>query len=337
MIGLLLLVLAASPDAFHLEVVREGATRACPASDVRARVVALLGRDPFVDVGDEALKFEVTTRSGPRWTAVIRTSGKGTRVGIRKLEVPTATCGALDETVALALALAIDPLGATQPEPPPDRPGSTGLEPDVDTVNNPASTTSSERSRGREAGGRAARLGIEPSKTVRPNASEDVVGWRLGVQLSAGLAPDVALAPELAVTVRDGPWSFELGGRVHTSASRVGGLMTAVVVWTLYADACLGGLARVCADFEGGAYRADAVRGDTRPHLAPGLALKLVAPAAAPSTPERGVGVEVTVRVSAPLWRQRWDSGGEAVWAMPAWIVGLGFGVKSGGRGSWGL
>lgn len=334
MIGLLLVMLAATPHAFQLEVVREGATRACPAGDVRARVVALLGRDPFVDVEGEALRFEVTTRSGPRWTAVIETSGQGARVGIRKLKVPAATCGALDETVALALALAIDPLGTIEPQAPPEEdPGSTKREPDVDTVHNRASA---DRLRAPEDGGRVERLGIEPSPEARPTTPGGGVGWRYGVQLTAGLAPDVALAPELAVTVREDPWRFELGGRVHSSASRVGGLETAVVVWALHADACLGGLVRVCAGLEGGAYRADSVRGDTRPHLAPGLALKLDVPARA-SPAAQGIGIEIAIRVSAPLWRQRWDADGERVWEMPAWLVGLGLGVTSDGGGSWSL
>lgn len=330
MFGLLVLILAATPSAFHLEVVREGATKGCPSGDVRARVVALLGRDPFVDFEDEALRFEVTTRSGPRWTAIIRTSGKGARVGIRKLTVPSATCGALDETVALALALAIDPLGATLPRPQADPPRDTGPEPDVDTVHNPSFTG---RLRGREEEVRAGRLGIEPSPEVGRTELGGAVGWRLGVQMSAGLAPEVALAPELAVTFRDAPWSFELGGRLHSSASRVGGVETAVVVWVLHADACVGSAARVCAGFEGGAYRADSVSGDTRPHLAPGLALKLAVPTLGSPAPARGVGLELAVRVYAPLWRQRWDSGGEPIWAMPSWIVGLGIGVAIDGGG----
>lgn len=330
-IGLLFLMLAATPETFQLEVVREGATRVCPEGDVRARVVALLGRDPFDDMAGEALRFAVTTRSGPRWSATIRTSGKGARIGVRRLKVPAATCGALDETVALALALAIDPLGPGHSEDQPD-PATGGPGPDVDTVHN---RDSAERLRAPEDAVKAVRLGLEPTPEVKPRVPDGVFGWRFGVLASAGLAPEIALAPELGATLRVAPWSFELGGRVHSSASRVGGLMTAVVVWVLHADACLGGAARMCAGFEGGAYRADSARGDTRPHLAPGLALKLAIPARASSTPKRGVGVELAVRLSAPLWRQRWDSGGEHIWEMPAWIVGLAIGVTSDGGGRW--
>lgn len=319
MLGLLLLLFASTPTAFHLEVSREGATRACPAGDVRARVVALLGRDPFVDAGPAAARFVVTTRSGPRWSALIRTSGKDTPGGVRRLRAPAGTCAALDETVALALALAIDPLGEGLS-------AVVGSGPDVDTVHK---ASSAERPRVREEATPAPRLGLLPSPEAPRLSRGARVGGRLGILVSSGLAPAVAFAPELGLTVSADPWRVELGGRFHTSSSRVGGLPTAVVVWALYADACFGGGIRVCAGLDGGAYRADSSRGGVRAHLAPGLALKLglTGPSGWASG---GAALEWTLRLSAPIWRQRLDVGGEAGWQMPGWTLGLGLGFTTG-------
>lgn len=318
-LGLLLLLFASTPTAFHLEVAREGATRACPAGDVRARVVALLGRDPFVDAGPEAARFVVTTRSGARWSALIRTSGKDTPSGVRRLRAPAATCAALDETVALALALAIDPLGEGL---------SVGAEspPPVDTVHK---VGSAERPRAPEGETASGRLGLLPTPEAPSPSRGARVGGRLGVLVSTGFSPELALAPELGVTVTAAPWSVELGGRFHMSSARVGGLATAVVVWALYVDACLGGGVRVCAGLDGGAYRADSSRGGVRAHLAPGLALKLglTGPSGSASG---GAALEWTLRLSAPIWRQRLDVGGEEGWQMPGWTFGLALGFATG-------
>jgi phage tail protein X len=336
MLGLLWLVFASTPAAFHLEVSREGATKDCPPSEVRARVVALLGRDPFGDAGPDAVRFVVTTRSGPRWTAVIQTSGGGNPAGVRRLRAPSRTCAALDETVALALALAVDPLAPLGPPGPagPDGPvDGVEVEPPVDTVHIGAGV---KRRRPWEDADAPGRLGLEPARQSRASRPTGLLGWRLGVAASTGYAPELALGPELGVRLGAAPWRVELGARVPMASARVDGLVTAVVVWALHAEACYGGRAAVCVGLEGGVYSADAGRAELRPHLAPGLALKLGEISAISETAEGamsrtdGVGGELVLRLSVPLWRQRWDIGGEPVWRMPSWLVGLAMGVTFG-------
>lgn len=292
------LVCSAPPPTFALEVVRDGATQACPADAIGKRVVALLGRDPFVTPTPTTPRFVVTTRAGARWGAEIRTRLPGRRDGIRRLKVPSATCAALDETVALAVALAIDPLGALEPKP-----------------KKPAKTL--RLADGAEARSRRA---AEPSPfspwfvadAPPTEAATWRTGWKVGAVASLGLSPEVALSPEAGAMWGDDTWDFGLSVRFHTSVSQLDGQATRVMVASLGASACLGAALGVCVEVEGGAYRADGATGATRPYLAPGLAVRA----------QLGMAWWA-VRIGVPLWRQQLEIEGESAWRMPAVIVGF--------------
>lgn len=86
----------------------------CPSREALARAIAgRLGYEPFADDAGDRLRA-VIARDGARLRATIELLEAGVTTGTRELEgAPDADCSALASAVALAMAIAIDPLADT--------------------------------------------------------------------------------------------------------------------------------------------------------------------------------------------------------------------------------
>jgi hypothetical protein len=91
-------------------------------ADFRGKVAARLGYDPFDDQASWVFRVRVDARS-KRPRAEIVTEREGAPSGKRTLD--DATCDALSETVASAVAIAIDPLAKSPNRPDDAAPSST--------------------------------------------------------------------------------------------------------------------------------------------------------------------------------------------------------------------
>ncbi len=109
----------------------EGAQGCVGTGDLARAVETLVGHSVFVSAAQAELSIEgrVEPRAGGGFRAVVSVSSKeGKPLGSRELSTEEANCRALDEPVALAIALMVDPdaaLGpkpAAEPEQPPAAP-----------------------------------------------------------------------------------------------------------------------------------------------------------------------------------------------------------------------
>lgn len=105
----------------ELRYEREPGTESCPSeTDLRASVAARLGYDPFVAKdGSDTISVR-TRRKGTRIEGIIERSSRGrTNAGRPTTIASNATdCVELGSSLAVALAIAVDPLSLTRPPPP---------------------------------------------------------------------------------------------------------------------------------------------------------------------------------------------------------------------------
>jgi len=114
------------PDA-KLSYVRKGQATICPDEPLmRQLVAARLGHDPFREQSDRAIAVTIT-RDAKGFRAVLELrDDTGKIVGTRTLTSTSADCNELASSIALALTIAIDPIGeapsasvsASAPPPP---------------------------------------------------------------------------------------------------------------------------------------------------------------------------------------------------------------------------
>jgi hypothetical protein len=99
------------PDA-KLSYVRKGAATICPDEPLmRQLVAARLGYDPFRDQSQRAIAVTIT-RDPKGFRAVLELrDDTGKVVGTRTLSSTSSDCNELASAIALALTIAIDPLG----------------------------------------------------------------------------------------------------------------------------------------------------------------------------------------------------------------------------------
>ena len=133
-LGASLALLAASahaaegPKPSSLSWVRLEGAESCITTQALARAVeARLGHAVFVSPSEAELSVEgsVGPNLGPvKWRATVALRGRdGAMMGTRTLESAEATCATLDDKLALAIAIMIDPEGAlTKHAPPPPPP-----------------------------------------------------------------------------------------------------------------------------------------------------------------------------------------------------------------------
>ncbi len=115
-----------------------GADPCISAAELRTRVAARLGQDPFSPTPGQWLEGFVE-RQGQRWSArVYERDASGTLIGSRLLHSDAESCGELDQALVLTVALLISPGSAGDAEPPPLPPPSVAApEKQPETVNPP--------------------------------------------------------------------------------------------------------------------------------------------------------------------------------------------------------
>jgi len=116
---------ASAPGGVSLQWVRLAGTEDCLSGDMLARKVeAKLGREIFPAPGKATMLVEGhVERVSDGYRAQLRMSASdGQALGTRDLSSPQDNCAELSETIAVVLAVMIDPDGATRSLPPPPEP-----------------------------------------------------------------------------------------------------------------------------------------------------------------------------------------------------------------------
>lgn len=280
----------------------------CPdAERLQAQVEARLGAGIFVpgDAAPEARHIAVAfSKRGHGFAAEVQLSESGIARGTRRLQTPRGVCADLTESVALAIALAIDPLGelAAAPLRPADPPAVVAKRP-------------------REPEARIALVRAPPEVgPTEPRPRRMSLAPRLGVAAVLGLSPsEPALGPTLGLAIALGPWTIGLDAVVRLGSTRLafGDERLAIATHSFGVEGRLAwspasGLG-VALTFAAEAWGASGPGGNgVRAHLAPGLGL----------TWRAGLA-ELGATLVVPLGRQRIDLDGVALWRMPAIFLGL--------------
>jgi hypothetical protein len=109
--------LAAEPT-YRLEYRREATAMACPdQASLQRSVAERLGRDPFSAKGDRTVAVKLSGAGGSLSVNIRLLDAKGTVGGQRELSSTNADCVELAKATALAVAIVIDPMVVTRPEP----------------------------------------------------------------------------------------------------------------------------------------------------------------------------------------------------------------------------
>lgn len=168
----------------------------CPSSQAfRSEVTSLLGRNPFYS-DNPAMRIEVNIkRTKSRYSGTLGSTGSNSS---RSFEA--STCPELASTIALAIAIAIDPFfvppSSVPPEDsdklPPEAPPEETLPPPEESSDTPASTAE------------------KPTPT--PSIPSSKLHWRASLQpsLSIGFTPEVSGVTALGTSIHLGHSSIEL-------------------------------------------------------------------------------------------------------------------------------
>jgi hypothetical protein len=198
---------ADEPPKVRLDYVRAAGANGCPDEDViRNEVSARLGRDPFDSRAERSVSAHISRNRQTLRARIHVKDSSGRLIGEREVVSEASDCSELAAATELAIAIAIDPLGAMKPRPPP---------PDDPPADPPASVT-------------AARVEPTPDWVTErheappppPPAPRDP--FRLhadgGALLAAGSAPDVAFGGRLLVGLRTAHVSLGAEGRFDMPA-----------------------------------------------------------------------------------------------------------------------
>jgi hypothetical protein len=295
---------------------REAGTEACPSGeDIRSRVLAHLGYDPFAAAGQGNERVEqialTITRVGMRVVARIeRTGPSGAPEGTREFASASGDCDELASTAAFAVAFAVDPLHArdeplalsaptetaAQREPPAPPPPMSREAPV------PAPLARREPLRLRLGASALGLVGAEPSPTVGASGLVGAAWTRWSLDLEG--RGDLAATTELA-----------RGGTIHVHVL-AGALIPCVAV----------GVLRGCAIGSIGV-----LRGRSEGLAMPAQADSLWAAAGLRMGMEVPVGGAVKVRalgeLQGVLTRTTLETDGVAVWTTSPLAAAFGLGA----------
>ncbi|MCC7537745.1 MAG: hypothetical protein IT379_16095 [Deltaproteobacteria bacterium] len=197
---------------------RAGASRCPDDVTLRELVAARLGYEPFVAEAGLAVSVVMDGEGGQLRAQIEVHDAPSSRRGRRSLASTDSTCRELVESVALAIALAIDPRATTAsrpsavtPAPPPTSPVEPVRSAPAPVVSTPA------RPRGtRDSASRSAR---------RPNADGDATPLAVhvgaGGLVALGTEPDVTVGALVLVGLVGARLSAWLEGRTDLASSRV--------------------------------------------------------------------------------------------------------------------
>lgn len=205
---LVLAILAAAPlvwakerPSARLTYAKKPNAAVCPDEPgFRALIAARLGYDPFRDDADRTVTVTFS-REGGSYRAKLELKD-GNAVGTRMLSA--GDCAELASSTALAVAIAIDPLGGSAPEP---------------SVSAPASASASATA--------SAPPVITVVPTVAPSAStppppDTYPTVSLGTFVAFGAGPQLTGGLTAGVGVRTPSFSVGVEGRVDAETSKVG-------------------------------------------------------------------------------------------------------------------
>jgi hypothetical protein len=182
---------AESLPTARLEVTLSPAAKHCLSAAALTRSVeARLRRRVFRRDGALLLRVALDRR-GANWIAELQLSDSAGPLGARSLGTAATHCSALDDTLALVVALLVD----TPPARPVVEPAAESATPKASRASLPTSTP------------RAATPLVLPADTWAPRAPWEFAG-RAGAASLVGVLPGLAAGPLLGVSARwpRGPW-----------------------------------------------------------------------------------------------------------------------------------
>jgi len=186
-----------------LDVERAAGTEQCiEASALQRAVEARLHRKVFVAPDDAQLRIRLAlsrTDDGT-WSAELSlATAAGVSLGQRSLESSAPHCSALDESLALVIALLVDspppPVEAAPPEPAPAPP-----EPPTHNGPTPAPTPPAPTPIARPPGPQPATRIYIPADSYAPREPWHA-DFALGAVAAGGALPGIAFAPELSLGI----------------------------------------------------------------------------------------------------------------------------------------
>lgn len=291
---------AEGPTVARLSFERaEDAARCIGEPELRERVAARLGRDPFV--AEAPLEARVRIEGGEGYRAVIELS-RGEERTRRELASARADCADLADALALALSLAVDPASLLAPPRPPEP------EPAVAEPEPP----------------------IAEQAVAEPAPRDDDVSARLGAHLlgSWGVAPEVSggLALFAGFRLMDFSIDLELRGEVPAEVAGTNGRVRGAPFTAGLAPCAHVDVVTLCGVARAGAFWAEAVEAaSARAGFAPYLSLGVRGGVEVPLA--SAVSLSVLGELSAPLLGAELLLGTERVWGTPPVSASVGLGV----------
>ena len=243
---------SADPPRVKLVYFRGAGADKCPDERaLRNGVAGRLGRDPFDDHAERTVTARILRLRKTLSTRIEVRDAAGELVGERELSSRAKDCAELAAATELALAIAIDPLGAMAPD-------HEGIDESTPAVAPPPPARAQD-ARPTEPASRPPAVGSPPAPVApvepRPHLQFHADG---GAIVSAGAAPDAALGGRLLFGLRKGSASLGAEGRLDAPASKPvgpGSIRTSLLLASLvpcYHYRAFAG----CAIFGAGALRA---------------------------------------------------------------------------------
>ena len=284
-----------------------GAT-ACPQrGELSDAVAAELGYLPFNDSATETLEVRIVEQGGSLVAQLTLRDQEGKVVGERELSSAAGDCGELSRALALAVAIAIDPLraGAPKQDPAPKQ-VTPEPEPPPPVVQPP-----------------------KPAPQPPPPSEPLAVRVAAGGLVALGVAP--ALAPGLWVHggVGFGDFSIGLDGRATLSASSSdsrgtvsASLIAATLVPCLHLDAVFFCPTATLGALQGSGENVDRPKKATTLHAAAGARVGLEVPR------DRNLSLIAHGGIDANLTRTTLRIDGQEAWASPTLSGGFAAGAR---------
>ena len=277
---------------------------------MRNAVAERLGYDPFDAAAVDRVVASVR-REGDRWRASIRIEAAGVTHGERVLSSTTPACGEIASTMALTIALALDPMAGLAPSPPaPSRPAPSL--PDPDDVPPGLSDTPP----------------VAPSRAPA-TASPGRLALHAGAGAfgSSGALPALAGGADVFFGVASPQATLDLEGQVDLPASAgaagAGAVRASLALGSLSPCYRVTRALRLCALLSAGVLRAEGV---SVPLAAHGSSFYAAAGARAAVEVPMGpvLGLDLRVDGLAPLTSTTLGLGDIDVWTTPPLSVSVG-------------
>lgn len=313
--------LAAAPvRTARLTYSRGAGASDCPDADViRAEVAARLGYEPFDDQAELAVLATVS-RVGRTLEARIEiTDATGRTSAERKLSSRQSDCTELASAMALAIGIAIDPLGSSRPKSDPPAPPPSPPAPPAPAPPPPAVIVVREQ----------APPPVQ-SKVEVPATVPTTFQVRLGGLGAIGSAPAAVVGGMVQASARRGSFSVALEGRgdlpssteLYAGPVRLGEMQASLLIGSLVPCAHRGVL-EGCALLSGGAIRASGRDlPDSRQVSAPFLAVGARVGVDVPLGGVLSAGIHADVL--APITETILRVSSVAVWTSPPISAALG-------------